>query len=454
MPTSGIRIVAEKNLGSFLSSAKATINNSAVVTYSGGLSPSTSPPPAYTQAELDILGAPVTLDNVMILENIQPQQEAASLDSKSSRKTFVNLDSKAWHGGFSTIVSPTTDSAAAAAGSNTTAAAATTETPVFAELQTNNMIRSGRGRGGGGRRAARDIKQEQLSPEEEQRLRLRRERNKEAAARCRKRRVDQTEALQAQVDEHEEKKRLLQEEIISLQSQREDLQFLLDAHRQVCSLNLQPSAAVVSNAAATILNIPAAPVDMRTSSPMLSSGGGSLNYSNHMTAAGPRSVAAATSLPKVIVKCEETASFDYHPPSLVEDDDSGLSERHLTHEEALEMPRSEPDPLQLPPAVTTAPTRPATLSLSIKPQCLRSIEGVPIETPTNVFSSLNFDSLMDGRTGLTPTNVLTPVSITMSLQTPGSQLQTPCSVTTPTCGSQQRTNQLKSPTSKPNLVSL
>ena len=199
MPTSGIRIVAEKNLGSFLASAKATINNSAVVTYSGGLSPSTSPPPAYTQAELDILGAPVTLDNVMILENIQPQQEAASLDSKSSRKTFVNLDSKAWHGGFSTIVSPTTDSAAAAAGSNTTAAAATTETPVFAELQTNNMIRSGRGRGGGGRRAARDIKQEQLSPEEEQRLRLRRERNKEAAARCRKRRVDQTEALQAQV---------------------------------------------------------------------------------------------------------------------------------------------------------------------------------------------------------------------------------------------------------------
>merc|ERR1719414_2317572 len=124
------------------------------------------------------------------MENIQPVRS-----SSSSNKTFFNLDSKAWGGGHCAIVTPT----------------AAADTPVFAELQTNNMIARG-GRGGGGGRRRGGIKEEQLSPEEEERLRLRRERNKEAAARCRKRRVDQTDSLQAQVDEHEEKKRQLQEE--------------------------------------------------------------------------------------------------------------------------------------------------------------------------------------------------------------------------------------------------
>jgi len=359
MPTSGIRIVSETNLSSF-SLAKDEDTS------------------FYSQTELDIIGAPVTLDNVMIMENIQPV--------RSVNKTFFNLDSKAWGGGHCAIVTPTG-----------------ADTPVFAELQTNSMIARGRG----GRR--REIKEEELSPEEEERLRMRRERNKEAAARCRKRRVDQTDSLQAQVDEHEDKKRQLQEEITSLQSQREDLQFLLDAHRQVCGLNLNPST--------TILNVPT-PVDMRMSPLMEST---SIASHNQMM---------ESAAPKVIVKCE-MSPIGYQ---------SGGEERHMTHEEALEMPRA-------------APKRPATLSLSIKPQCLRSIEGIPIETPTNVFSSLNFDSLMDGRTGLTPTNVLTPVSITMSLQTPVSYFGTP-GVTTPTCATQQRNNALKSPNSKPNLVSL
>lgn len=377
MPTSGIRIVSEKNLSS-LSLAKGEDTSSSSSDFT----------------ELDIIGAPVTLDNVMIMENIQPVRS-----SSSSNKTFFNLDSKAWGGGHCAIVTPTA-----------------ADTPVFAELQTNNMIARG-GRGGGGGRRRGGIKEEQLSPEEEERLRLRRERNKEAAARCRKRRVDQTDSLQAQVDEHEEKKRQLQEEISSLQSQKEDLQFLLDAHRQVCGLNLQPT----TTAATTILNVPAAPVDMRMS-PLMASTSDHHHHHQMMTAAAA---------PKVIVKSEMSP---YHQPAASE-------ERHLTHEEALEMPARA--------------KRPASLSLSVvgKPQCLRSIEGIPIETPTNVFSSLNFDSLMDGRTGLTPTNVLTPVSITMSLHTPVSYLGTTPS--TPTCSSQQqRNNAIKSPSSKPNLVSL
>merc|ERR1719245_736223 len=118
---------------------------------------------------------------------------------------------------------------------------------------------------------------------------------------------------------------------------------------------------------------------------------------------------------------------------------------HLSHEEAMDM--------SMPEEVPARPARP--LSLSIKPQCLRSIEGIPIETPTNVFSSLNFDALMDGRTGLTPTNVLTPVSVALSLQTP--VLNTPNhNNNTTTCASQQQrsNNQLRELAGSPDNVKL
>lgn len=341
MPTSGIRIVSETNLGSFSSSCK-------------GIEVSSDEFEGY---------GPVTLNNVLIMENIEP----VSTGVVNNGKTFVNLDTKSWQGGYSTIVTPSS------------------ETPVFAEIQTNMVPR----RGGGGRRSM--IKEEELSPEEEEKLKQRRERNKQAAARCRKRRVDQTTSLQQEVDQWEEKKRLLQEEIFALQSQKEELQFILEAHKSVCTK--QPSIH-----RSHVLNVPSVP----------------------------------SALPKVIVKTEEHVIEDTYQIN------------HLTHEEALNMPRTVA-------AVTTPPcskpARPASLSLAIKPQNLRSIEGIPIETPTNVFSNLNFDALMDGRTGLTPTSVLTPVSITMSLQTPV--------ISSPNCSTQQRSNNdIMSPESKPTLVSL
>merc|ERR1719187_284620 len=105
-------------------------------------------------------------------------------------RTYVNLDSKNWQGGTTTVVTP---SSAA---------------PLFADLQSHTMM--------------------------EERRRVRRERNKLAAARCRKRRVDQTETLQIEVNNWEEKKRMLQDEIHSLQAQKEELQFILEAHKSVC----------------------------------------------------------------------------------------------------------------------------------------------------------------------------------------------------------------------------
>merc|ERR1712130_761507 len=61
------------------------------------------------------------------------------------------------------------------------------------------------------------------------------------------------------------------------------------------------------------------------------------------------------------------------------------------------------------------PQRPQSLGLNLteEPNLLKCI-GVTIETPTSIVKSLNFEDLMEGRTGLTPTNVLTPISLTIS----------------------------------------
>ena len=182
--------------------------------------------------------------------------------------------------------------------------------------------------------------------------------------------------MKREVDQWEEKKRMLQEEISSLQSQREDLQMILDAHRIVCNkLTEQPLTSLA---------------------------------------------------PRVLVKSEPELEPRYsdnlNPPETL---DSILTS-------------SKPERAERP------------VSLSLKTLPLRNIEGVSIDTPSSGIS-LNFDSLMEGRTGLTPTNVLAPINI--NLNSLG-----------PSCGSQQRSGlssisaamtDLSSPaSSSPNLVSL
>jgi len=63
---------------------------------------------------------------------------------------------------------------------------------------------------------------------------LRRLRNKEAAARCRKRRVDQTMTLQMEVDKLESVKNELNIELEALKSEKDKLQGILDLHQ--CSI--------------------------------------------------------------------------------------------------------------------------------------------------------------------------------------------------------------------------
>merc|ERR1712218_456535 len=91
-----------------------------------------------------------------------------------------------------------------------------------------------------------------------------------------------------------------------------------------------------------------------------------------------------------------------------------------------------------PAAAHQKPKRPSSLLVGNGSNSLSSL-NVPIETPTNVMNQLDFNALMDGRTGLTPTNILTPIMVNMTTPSSSSSssglLQTP-TVSTPSCGSQ------------------
>ncbi|TRY88463.1 hypothetical protein DNTS_005147 [Danionella cerebrum] len=88
------------------------------------------------------------------------------------------------------------------------------------------------------RKGAKD----QLSPEEEERKRIRRERNKLAAAKCRNRRRELTNSLQAETDSLEEDKAALQSEISSLLKEKQRLELLLSTHAPHCKLPEQPES--------------------------------------------------------------------------------------------------------------------------------------------------------------------------------------------------------------------
>ncbi|XP_030070113.1 protein c-Fos [Microcaecilia unicolor] len=90
--------------------------------------------------------------------------------------------------------------------------------------------------GSRGQSFGRRGKVEQLSPEEEEKRRIRRERNKMAAAKCRNRRRELTDTLQAETDELEDEKSALQTEIANLMKEKEKLEFILAAHKPSCKI--------------------------------------------------------------------------------------------------------------------------------------------------------------------------------------------------------------------------
>ncbi|TUD52961.1 Proto-oncogene c-Fos [Bagarius yarrelli] len=79
-------------------------------------------------------------------------------------------------------------------------------------------------------------KNQQFCSEEEEKKRLRRERNKMAAAKCRNRRRELTDTLQAETDKLEDEKSALQNDIAGLLKEKERLEFILAAHQPICKI--------------------------------------------------------------------------------------------------------------------------------------------------------------------------------------------------------------------------
>merc|ERR1711953_332332 len=264
-----------------------------------------------------------------------------SLAASRARRGGTDKNYSLWGGGSTTVVSQD----GASNGDVILAELECVPSVVKYKVNTENTARP--------RANKRKAEEELLDPEEDEKRSMRRNRNRLAAARCRQKRLDQIESLQVEVNNWEKKNRSLEEEVAALKADKEELQYILAAHRNSCSLQVK--------------------------------------------------VEPATE--------EESPVF------------------------VQVQPKEETVKLQ----------RPGSLSL---PMTVNSIEGVSIDTPSN--GILSFNTLLEGKTGLTPTNILSPSSL-------WSPIKIPSALNTPNCGSQERrliVTDLLSPSTQALLTSL
>lgn len=255
----------------------------------------------------------------------------------------------------------------------------------------------------GGRRAK---KISNLTPEEEEKRRVRRERNKLAAARCRKRRVDQTNELTDKVEILEKERSKLQQEIQDLQLMKDDLEFCLENHRAQCRLQLNGGLNAIIDRNAK--------VSQQFKQP----------------------TSSAISYDKIKVESVKVEPIDD------EGDDIGAPPaKRIFLSSANPVISATTNSLN---AQTTAakPSRPSSLNvpLTMTPsqalglnRNITDMAGVQISTPSNGVM-FNFDSLMDGGTGLTPVaqpilpNCSTQMKSPLDLATPTSEPSKLCSL--------------------------
>lgn len=228
-----------------------------------------------------------------------------------------------------------------------------------------------------------------LSPEEEEKRKLRRERNKMAAARCRKRRVDQTNELVDKVNLLEKEKQKLQNDIQELQVMKEDLQFCLESHRAQCRITIN----IVDRKS---------PMDFKPPHP-------------HMLLVDKIKIEPMDNV------MEDDLPLPPPPKKLM------LSTANPTIGSVANQSLNTPTickpnrPMSLNVPMTMTPSQALGMNKNIA-----DMAGVQITTPsTGVCSMFNFDSLMDGGTGLTP--VSQPLMPTCSTQN-----KNPMDLVTPT----------------------
>lgn len=236
----------------------------------------------------------------------------------------------------------------------------------------------------GGRRPN---KASNLSPEEEEKRRVRRERNKMAAARCRRRREDRTKELLTETGILESKKRALQTEVEELEREKQDLEFLLESHKSSCKrlarqenslLHIKPDPEIVNTLLSLADRIKAEPVEI-VNNPV-----------------------------------EETVneSDDHQEENMSDSNDDEDSDRTQSPKRKILLTSAVIDPL---PTITkqdtmisvnvpkiNRPNRPNTLNVPLLGgnSTSQALNSIPIQTPSN--GIFNFESLMEGGTGLTP----------------------------------------------------
>ncbi|KAL5285347.1 FOSL2 family protein [Megaselia abdita] len=317
-------------------------------------------------------------------------------------------------------------------------------------LCATNVERKPRGQGG-----RRPTKSANLSPEEEEKRRVRRERNKQAAARCRKRRVDQTNDLCEKVTHLENTKASLENEVKILNEQRAALEESLREHALVCKMNhpggrlspfdLKPSPLPFDLKPKSIPNVLEAVIKTEPKE----------EFDDDLPSAPKRALLNDASFYIPTPEHERSAKLPNVSTIITTRSSSLTSPSVPLTPNSLNTPTMIAKSLGFPTLTNyhsphplpllnnnsnqkSSKPRPNSLNVDSSNASSATINGISIQTPSN--GNFNYDSLMDGRTGLTPVMPMAPQHINMINQLT-SELNTP---TTTSSGSSSEPSKLVS----------
>jgi len=163
-----------------------------------------------------------------------------SLASSRARRNLGEKQYSLWGGGVTTVMSPTEDTS----GDIILAELQCVPSVVGAGVMNVNKVKMVTNTNTGGRKRKMVMDEELGDPEEVEKRAMRRDRNRLAAAKCRKRRLDQIETLQLEVDAWEQRNKRLEREMAALRAEKEEMAFVLAAHQTSCRLQTDSVASV------------------------------------------------------------------------------------------------------------------------------------------------------------------------------------------------------------------
>lgn len=276
-----------------------------------------------------------------------------------------------------------------------------------------------------------------ISPEEEEKRRVRRERNKQAAARCRRRREDHTHELQKQVDDMEDKKRQLTAEIQQMNKMRDELCELIEEHKRStgCIIgdretpdDVKPNVnGKIDNILATFTSTSSTTMSIQRPA----------SFANSLSNNNNNNTMNANSKLSLKIKAEPLDLYDDEPPTKRRCEMLSGQEYDITTPTTPYMPQlNTPTFIPNKQSPINKPNRPSSLNVpaNLKPsealqrKNVTDLAGINVCTPST--GMFNFESLMEGGTGLTPvSNPLIPCST--QNRNPLEMLHTPTSGSEP-----------------------